>query len=173
MLLKLLKFSIIFIPFIFSPLSDLYSEEAISKGLDNYLKLKIMYDNWDTGLFGSRNHYRNRLNRLLLDMIDSEILTFRDYKISADDILIKKYYSSDLYNQHWLIIHGVPDEKSIREFKDKGADYLKDAEKNKRLFFLSGKIKRFRIFESHYERYKDERKVHIYLESVRITESYK
>jgi len=145
-----------------------HGEDLSDKKRDNYLQLKRMYDKWDSGLFGSRKYYKKQLYRLLTDMIGADIQTGRDYKISIPDILEKKYYSSDLYNQNWLHIHGAADISSIKEFAEKGSDYIKEVERNKYLFFLSGRIEKFRIIETGYGR-----TVHIYLDSVRITESIK
>jgi hypothetical protein len=48
---------------------------------------------------------------------------------------------------------------------EKGDNFIKDAELKKYLFFLSGKIRKFRIDETDYGR-----SIHIYLESVNITD---
>jgi len=125
-----------------------------------------MYINWDSGFFGSRKLYRNRLYRLLTDMIASEIQTGSDYVISIPEVFEKRYYSSDLYNHNWLQIHGPADDLSIKWFAEKGSDYIKEVERNKHLFFLSGRIRKFRIVETGYGR-----TVHLYLESVKIEES--
>jgi len=138
------------------------------EGRDNYLRLKKMYEKWNSGLFGSRKLYRNRLYRLLTDMIGSEIQTGRDYNISIYDIAEKKFYSSDLYSCNWLYIHGKVDDTSIKELAEKGDSYIKEVERNKYLFFLSGRIEKFRIFETGYGR-----NVHLYLESVKIRDSIK
>ncbi len=127
-----------------------------------------MYDKWDCGLFGSRKLCEDRLYRLLVEMIDADILTGRDYNIPVKNVYEKNYYSSDLYNQKWLHIHGPVDESSIKKFKESGIDYMKQVEKNKNLYFLSGKIKKFRIVKDGFER-----SIHLYLESVIITDSIK
>jgi len=147
---------------------EAYSEDNPGKGRDNYSELKKIYDKWDSGLFGSRKYYRNRLYRLLTDMIDSDIQTGKDYSVSIPDVFKKKHYSSDLYNQNWLHIHGTVDDSSIKEFAEKGNDYIKEVERNKYLFFLSGRIERFRIIETGYGR-----NVHLYLETVKIKDSLK
>jgi len=105
---------------------------------------------------------------LLTDLIDSEIQTGRDYKISIPEVFEKRYYSSDLYNYNWLQIHGPADDTSIKWFAEKGSDYIKEVERNKYLFFLSGRIRKFRIVETGYGR-----SVHLYFESVKITDSVK
>jgi hypothetical protein len=140
--------------------------ENYQNKINNYYTLKKMYSNWDAGLFGSRKLYRNRLHRLLIDMIGENIQTGGDYKISIPDVFEKRYYSSDLYNYNWLQIHGPADDTSIKWFAEKGGDFIKEVERNKHLFFLSGRIKKFRITESEYER-----TVHLYLEYVKITDS--
>ncbi len=164
--LKPFLFILLFITIIHFDLSGADKQNA---GRNNYLQLQKMFLRWDSGLFGSRKLYRNRLNRVLIDMIDAEISTGRDYNISLPEILEKKHYSSDLYNNSWLHVHGAVDEKSLLEFKNRGSDYIKEVERNKHLFSLTGKISKFRIVESQYERYKYYRGVHLYLESVKIT----
>jgi len=51
-------------------------------------------------------------------------------------------------------------------FAEKGSDYIKEVERNKYLFFLSGRIEKYRIVETGYGR-----EIHLYLYSVKITES--
>lgn len=161
---KIKSFSILFILLLFF-ISDLCGAENFTEKKSNYFTLQEMYDKWDAGLFGSRKLYRNRLNRLLTDMIGSDIQTGGDYKISIPDVFEKRYYSSDLYNYNWLQIYGPADDTSIKWFAEKGSDYIKEVERNKYLFFLSGRIKKFRITESEYER-----TVHLYLEYVNISD---
>ncbi len=144
-----------------------------TKGRENYLLLKSAFDKWDSGLFGSRKYYRNRLNLLLSDMIGNDIVTARDFRISIPDVFEKRYYSSDLYNCNWLYIHGPADDSSIKMFAEKGNDYIKGVERNMDLFFLSGKVLKFRIGETSSGRYSYERSIHIYLESVKIRDSIK
>lgn len=155
---------ICFLSFFF--ISGLHGEDKSTDKRSNYFTLQKMYDKWDTGFFGSRKLYRNRLNRLLTDMIGKDIQTGGDYKISIPDVFEKRYYSSDLYNYNWLQIHGPADDTSLKWFAEKGGDYIKEVERNKHLFFLSGRIRKFRITESDYGR-----TVHLYLESVGITDS--
>jgi hypothetical protein len=147
---------------------EAHGESLKGTGRANYRELKKIYDKWDSGLFGSRKLYRNRLYRLLTDMIETDIETGKDYKVSIPDVFEKKYYSSDLYNQNWLQIHGPADDSSIKEFAEKGSSYIKEIERNKHLFSLSGKILKFRIIETGYGR-----NVHLYLDSVKIKESVK
>ncbi len=155
---------ILFLSFFF--ISGLHGEGKLPDKRNNYFALQKMYSNWDAGLFGSRKLYRSRLHRLLTDMIGREIQTGGDYKISIPDVFEKRYYSSDLYNYNWLQIHGPAGDASIKWFAEKGGDYIKEVERNKLLFFLAGRIRKFRITESDYGR-----TVHLYLESVRITDS--
>ncbi len=155
---------IIFILLLF--ISDLFGSENYQDKKDNYSLIQEMYKNWNFGLFGSRKLYRNRLNRLLTDMIGADIQTGGDYKVLIPDVFEKRYYSSDLYNYNWLQIHGPADDASLKWFAEKGNDYIKEVERNKYLFFLSGKIRKFRITESEYGRI-----VHLYLEYVKITDS--
>jgi len=161
-----LSILIFFISLLF--MNAIYGEDKSPDGRSNYLTLKKMYINWDNGLFGSRKLYRNRLYRLLTDMIETDIQTGGDYRVSIPDVFEKKYYSSDLYNYNWLHIHGPADDLSIKRFAEKGSDYIKEVERNKHLFFLSGRIKKFRIIETG-----KERTVHLYLEPVSITDSLK
>ncbi len=157
---------IFFICFIF--ISAGYGEDKPPDGRSNYLKLKKMYERWDSGLFGSRKLYRSRLYRLLTDMIEMDIQTGGDYRVSIPDVFEKKYYSSDLYNYSWLHIHGPADDLSIKRFTEKGSDHIKEVERSKHLFFLSGRIVKFRIIETG-----EERTVHLYLDSVNITDYVK
>lgn len=147
-------------------ISGLSGAENSSENGNSYPALQKMYDDWNSGLFGSRKLYRNRLNRLLIDMIGTDIRTGRDYIISIPEVFEKRFYSSDLYNYNWLQIHGPADDSSIKWFAEKGSDYIKEVERNKHLFFLSGRIKKFRIIDTG-----SERTVHLYLESVKITDS--
>jgi len=147
---------------------EIHAVDTSGEGRDNYIRLKIMYEKWNSGLFGSRNLYRRRLNRLLTDMIGKEIQTGLDYNILFADSIEKKYYSSNLYGCDWLHIHGETDRASIKEFSEKGDKYIKEVERNKHLFFLSGKIEKFRIVETGYGR-----EVHLYLESIKISDSIK
>lgn len=149
-------------------MADVHGEERKLNSRENYSALKKMYEKWDSGLFGSRKLYRNRLYRLLTDMIETDIQTGQDYRISIPDVLEKKHYSSDLYNQNWLHIHGSADDSSIKWFAEKGDSYIKEIERNKLLFFLSGRVEKFRIVETGYGR-----NVHLYLETVKITDSVK
>jgi len=160
------KAGIIIILLSFFCVIETRAENIKDNGSENYIVLKRMYDKWNSGLYGSRKLYRNRLYRLLTDMIETDIKTGRDYTVSIPDVFEKKYYSSDLYNQNWLHIHGEADNLSIRYFSEKGSDYIKEVERNNYLFFLSGRIRKFRIVETGYER-----NVHLYLESVKIAES--
>jgi len=168
MLSRRCKSGVFIFIFTFLFISSVYGEETSPDKGNNYLTLQKMYINWDSGLFGSRKLYRNRLNRLLADMINTEIQTGRDYKISIPEVFEKRYYSSDLYNYNWLQIHGPADYTSIKWFAEKGSDYIKEVERNKYLFFLSGRIRKFRIVETGYGR-----SVHLYFESVKITDSVK
>lgn len=149
-------------------MTEVHGEEQKLSGRENYSALKKMYDKWDSGLFGSRKLYRNRLYRLLTDMIETDIQTGQDYRISIPDILEKKHYSSDLYNQNWLHIHGSADRSSIKRFAEKGDSYIKEVERNRYLFFLSGRVEKFKIVETAYGR-----NVHLYLETVKIADSIK
>lgn len=153
---------------VISVMPDVNGEGNDSKSRENYAELKKMYDKWDIGLFGSRKLYRNRLYRLLTDMIGRDIHTGQDYIVSIPDIFEKKHYSSDLYNQNWLHIHGTADDSSIKWFAEKGNSYVKEVERNKYLFFLSGRVEKFRIVETAYGR-----NVHLYLEKVKITDNIK
>lgn len=166
MLSRRCKSGMLIFIFTFLFISTAYGEETSPDIKNNYLTLQKMYIKWDSGLFGSRKLYRNRLYRLLTNMIDTEIQTGRDYKISIPEVFEKRYYSSDLYNYNWLQIHGPADDLSIKWFAEKGSDYIKEVERNKHLFFLSGSIRKFRIVETGYGR-----TVHLYLESVKITDS--
>ncbi len=158
----LITFILIFVP------SYINAGEITDNGRENYIRLKAMYEKWDSGLFGSRRYYRTILNRLLIDMIGCEIQTGQDYNISIMDVKEKKIYYSDLYGSKWLYIHGEADGSSIKEFSEKGDKYIKEVERNKRLFFLSGRIEKFRIMETGYGR-----NIHLYLESVKIGEYVK
>jgi hypothetical protein len=142
------------------------SEDQSTIGRNNFYEIKEFYDKWDLGLYGSRKYYRGRLTRLLNKKIGKYIQTEMDYRISVNDMVEKKYYSSDLYNHKWLIIHGTPDKDSLKFLLEKGDNFIEDVELRKYLFFLSGKIKKFRILESDYGR-----SLHIYLESVKITDT--
>lgn len=154
--------------FLFLFTTEIHALDASGDGRGNYLQLKVMYEKWNSGLFGSRKLYRNRLYRLLTDMIGCEIQTGQDYTVSVPDVFEKKCYSSDIYGSNWLYIHGEADSSSIKEFSEKGDKYIKEVERNKRLFFLSGRIEKFRIMETGYGR-----NVHLYLESVKIIDSIK
>jgi hypothetical protein len=88
-----------------------------------------------------------------------------DYKISSSAMLSKKYYASDLYDHKWLHIYGDVDRESLKYLLSKGDNFIKDAELKKYLFFVSGKIRKFKIHDSSYGR-----SIHIYLESVKITD---
>ena len=145
---------------------DLSSKDLLSIGRLNYYELKEAFDNWDLGLYGSRKYYRRRLNSFLTKKIGEYIRTEMDYKISIYDLVEKKYYSSDLYNQKWLHIHGEADKESLKYLIGKGDNFIRDMELKKYLFFISGKIKTFRIRESDYGR-----SIHLYLESVKISDS--
>lgn len=152
---------------------DIYGADTGVRGRNNYYLLQKMFARWESGLFGSRNLYRNRLNRVLIEMIDDEIITGHDYTVSIPEIIEKRHYSSDLYNNNWLHIHGIIDDASLLDFKKKGIDYIKEVERNKYLYSLGGKIDKFRIVELQYERYKCDRSVHLYLKTVRISDSIK
>jgi len=173
MLSAKIKSAILILLLTFFFIGEVNGEELSRKGRDNYILLKRAYDKWDSGLFGSRKYYRKRLNRLLIDLIDTEIATGQDFTISIPEVFAKRYYSSDLYNQNWLNIHGPADDSSIKMFAEKGNDYIKEVERNKYLFFLSGKIVKFRIGEASPGRYQYERNIHLYLETVKITQSIK
>lgn len=140
-------------------------EDISSAGKLNYYEIKEMFDKWDLGLYGSRKYYRSRLLRLLNKKIGSYIHTEMDYKVSVYDMLEKEYYSSDLYNHKWLHFHGDADKESLKFLLEKGNNYMEDVELKKYLFFISGKIKTFRIDETDYGR-----SIHLYLESVKISD---
>jgi hypothetical protein len=140
-------------------------EDLSSAGKINYYELKEIYDKWDLGLYGSRKYYRTKLNSLLNKKIGSYVQTEMDYKISIYDLVEKKYYTSDLYNHKWLHFHGAPDKESLKLLIQKGDNFIEDVELKKYLFFISGKIKTFRIHETDYGR-----SLHLYLESVKITD---
>lgn len=168
MLNSKIKSGMLIIALSLAVMAEVHGEEKKSSGRDNYSALKKMYEKWDSGLFGSRKLYRSRLYRLLTEMIETDIQTGQDYRISIPDVLEKKHYSSDLYNQNWLHIHGTADDSSIKWFAEKGNNYIKEVERNKLLFFLSGRVEKFRIVETSYGR-----NVHLYLETVKITDSSK
>lgn len=148
----------------FNAEASLKSNETDQRG--NYLSLKRMYQKWENGCFGSRTLYRNRLYRLLTDMIGTEIQTGRDYNLSLPELFEKKYYSSDLYNNSWLHIHGEADDLTVKKFSGMDAVSIKQLERNRDLFFLSGRIKYFRIADNG-----SPGSVHLFLESVHITDS--
>jgi len=159
----------LFIPILFFLLMFEVNGTDISiNGRKNYSELKNIYDKWNNGLFGSRKYYRNRLFRLLTDMTGADIQTGKDYNVLIPDVFEKKYYSSDLYDQKWLNIRGPVDVSSKKEFELKGSNYIKELERNKNLFFLSGRVVDFRIVETEYSR-----SVTLYLDSVKIEESVK
>ena len=70
----------------FSSVALCKNEELSENGRNNYAVLKRAYDKWESGLFGSRKLYRNRLNLLLIDMIGFNIETGGDYVISIPDV---------------------------------------------------------------------------------------
>ena len=152
--------------FIFSLISHGDCEDLSSIGRLNYYELKEAFDKWDLGLYGSRKYYRSRLNSFLTKKIGAYVMTEMDYKISVYDLVEKKYYSSDLYNHKWLHIHGEADKESLKYLIEKWDNYIKDIELKKYLFFISGKIKKFKIHESDYGR-----SIHLYLESVKISDN--
>ena len=160
-------FLLVFFTFIFTSFFVNHgdSEDISSKGRINYYELKEAYDKWDLGLYGSRKYYRRRLNSLLTQKIGAYIRTEMDYNISIYDLVEKKYYASDLYNHKWLHIYGEPDRESLKYLLGKGDSFIKDAELKKYLFFISGKIRKFKIDDSDYGR-----SIHLYLESVKITD---
>jgi hypothetical protein len=131
-----------------------------------YYELKEVFDKWDLGLYGSRKYYGKRLNTFLTKKIGSYLHTEMDYKISVYDMLEKNYDSSDLYNHKWLHIHGEVDKKSLKLLLERGDNFIENVELRKYLFFISGKIKGFRIHDSSYGR-----SLHLYLESVEITDT--
>lgn len=168
MLIRNIQSCIIVFLLLFSFIVKAYGEGRYENGRTNYIILKNIYDRWNTGLYGSGGLYENRLYRLLVDMTGADIVTGKDYNISLPEVYEKKYYSSDLYNHKWLHIHGPVDESSLKKFKESGLDYIKEAERNKYLYHLSGKIEKFRIIENAYGN-----SVHLYLESVKISDSIK
>jgi hypothetical protein len=136
-------------------------------GKNNYFVIREMYNQWESALYGVRNYHRRNLYYLLIDLIGKDIETDNDYRISIPDILEKDYYNSDLYNNKWLHIHGPADISNIKEFKEKGNEYIKEIERNKYLFSLSGRIKKFRIIQTC-----TGRTVHLYLESVKLRRDF-
>lgn len=147
----------------------LYSNAAdkLSEAKSNYSILREKFSNWDSGLYGVRSYHRRILNSILTDMIGREIETETDYRLSIPDILEKNYYNSDLYNTKWLHIHGRTDVSSINEISQKGTAYIKEIERNKYLFSMSGRILKFRIIETCAGR-----TIHLYLESVKIRRDF-
>jgi hypothetical protein len=138
---------VLFFLFIFVGYGD--SEDLSSTGRTNFYELKELYDKWDLGLYGSRKYFRSKLNSLLTKKIGSYIYSEMDYRISVYDMVEKRYYSSDLYNHKWLHFHGEVDKESLKYLLGKGYNVIED---KKYLFFISGKIKKFRIHESEYGR---------------------
>jgi hypothetical protein len=143
----------------------IYIEAAdnIKEAKKNYTIIHEKFLNWDNALYGIREYHRRKLYNLLIDMIGHEIETGMDYKISIPDVFEKKYYISDLFNARWLHIHGSTDPASIKEITEKGYVYIKEVERNKYLFSLSGRIEKFRIIETSAGR-----TVHLYLESIKL-----
>jgi hypothetical protein len=129
----------------------------------NYAVLHELYINWNEALYGLRTHHRNRLYSILTEMIGKEIETGVDYRILIPDVFEKKYFDSDLNNAKWLYIHGNTDQTSIKSISEKGDKFIKEVERNKYLFSLSGKIQKFRLVETS-----SGRSVHLYLESVKL-----
>lgn len=151
--------------FIFFLAGFIYSDAADSKNEANisYRVLREKFNNWDSALYGVRGYHRRRLYYLLVDLIGNEIATETDYRISLPDVIENRYYNSDLYNTKWLHIHGSTDLSSITAITEKGPGYIKEVERNKYLFSLSGRVKKFMIVESC-----TGRTVHLFLESVKL-----
>jgi len=160
-------FLIIFFAFHIGFIYTITVADQDSNAGNNYAIIRYKFNNWDSALYGVRSYHRRVLNNLLIDLIGRNIKTGTDYIISISDILEKKYYNSDLYNAKWLHIHGRIDESTIKEITDKGTGYIKEVERNKYLFSLSGKIKKFRIIQNCAGR-----SVHLYLESVQLRRDF-
>ena len=139
---------------------------STARGLAVYAGIKTLYNKWDLGLFGSRKYYRGRLYRHLVDAIGRDIVTDYDYILPMPDSLIKKSIVSDLGHGKWLHIHGHLNKDDVKKLIGQGTRYVRDLERRKYLFSLSGRIKSFRLQEAVGKRW-----IHLYLDRVGIRAS--
>lgn len=144
-------------------LIPLYGNTGNIEGLSNYTSIRAVHIKWEMGLWGSKSYYEKQLRQLLIDMIERDITTDFDYIPDLGRIIAEKVFVPDTYSGKWLQVHGPLDPESLKMILAGGRDYIRDIEKNKYLFALSGRIKRFRLEDSQRGRI-----LHLHLHSVKL-----
>jgi hypothetical protein len=129
-------------------LIPLYGNTGDNVGLHNYTAIRTAHIKWEAGLWGSKSYYEKQLRQLLIDMIEKDITTDFDYIPDLGRISAQKVFIPDTYSGKWLQVHGPLEQESLKNILGRGRDYIRDIEKNKYLFALSGRIKRFRLEDS-------------------------
>jgi len=144
-------------------LIPLYGNTGNNDGLSNYTSIRAAHIKWEMGLWGSKSYYEKQLRQLLIDMIERDITTDFDYVPDIGRILAQKLFVPDTYSGKWLQVHGPLDQESLKMILAGGRDYIRDIEKRKYLFALSGRIKRFRLEDSQRGRI-----LHLHLHRVKL-----
>ena len=144
-------------------LIPLYGNTGNNEGLSNYTSIRGVHIKWEMGLWGSKSYYEKQLRQLLIDMLEREITTDFDYIPDVGRIIAQKVFVPDTYSGGWLQIHGPLDPESLKMILTRGRDYIRDIEKRKYLFAISGRIKRFRLEDSQRGRI-----LHLHLYSVKL-----
>lgn len=144
-------------------LNSLFGNTGNNEGLRNYTTIRTAHIKWEAGLWGSKSFYEKQLRQLLIDMIERDITTDFDYVPDIGRILAQKLFVPDTYSGKWLQIHGPLDPDSLKMILSRGRDYIRDIEKKKYLFAMSGRIKRFRLEDSQRGRI-----LHLHLHSVKL-----
>ncbi len=128
-----------------------------------YLDMRTAYGKWDDGLFGSRKYYKGRLVVYLNQKTGKRIETGFDFVPDMPGTLIRREMYSEFVFGKWLVIHGTPGRKSLEALKKKGIIYLRNIEKMKYLYSVSGTIRKFRLTELS-----GKRRIHLYLDDLEI-----
>jgi len=129
-------------------LIPLYGNTGDIEGLRNYTSIRTAHIKWEMGLWGSKSYYEKQLRQLLIDMLERDITTDFDYIPDLERIIAQKVFTPDIFSGKWLQIHGPLDPESLKMVLARGRDYIRDIEKRKYLFAISGRIKKFRLEDS-------------------------
>jgi len=158
--MKLFRYIVIIFSILFLLIVPVLSNDEPAKV---FLKMRNLYSKWNDGLFGSRKYYKGRLKRYLVSCLDKEIETGFDFVPGMPESIIRRKIYSEFVFHKWLVVHGVPGEKSMRELKRKGWCYRRNIGKMKYLYSVSGKIRKFRLTELS-----GKRRIHLYLDNFEI-----
>jgi len=137
--------------------------ENNKKETANFIELHSLYLKWSSGLFGSRQYYRQKMYMHLMDLLDKYIKTGFDYYLESPEAVYDTRLRFVFYNGNWLYIEGEANKESIKKITGNNPEMLLHWWRSRKLLSVSGKIRRYRIDDW-------DRKIHVFLDDMSVYE---